>query len=136
MRGKHFLSMLGATALLAAGQGAAAQATPPAAGTPRVVTHDRVMQGANRQFDRLDANKDGFIDQAEYEAFINAEIAKLRERLMKRFTDDDTDKDGRLSRAEMLAGREKWFQSIDANHDGVLDEPEFRAARQRGPAPR
>ena len=138
MRHHGFFAPCGALALLVLGQAAAAQTTQPAAqpaAALRALTHERMLRGAERQFERLDANKDGFVDQAEYQAFVDAEIAKLRQRLLARFSANDTDKDGRLSRAEALEGREQWFQGIDANHDGVLDEAEFRAARQRVPAP-
>lgn len=138
MINKAFAALGGALAVFTIQQAAAqttapAQSRPPVAAAPRTLTHERMLKGAARQFERLDTNKDGFIDQAEYAAFVEAEIARLRLRLQARFTDNDTDKDGRLSRAEALAGRERWFQGIDANHDGVLDETEFRASRERGP---
>ena len=96
----------------------------------RSVTRDRVMQRGGAQFDRLDANKDGTIDQAEYEKFIDDEMAKLKARLLKRFSGDDANADGKLTREEFIAGLEKWFQGVDANHDGRLEQREFEAARK------
>ena len=96
----------------------------------RSVTHDRVMQRGGAQFERLDANKDGAIDQAEYEKFIDDEMAKLKARLLKRFTEDDANADAKLTREEFIAGLEKWFQGVDANHDGRLEQGEFEAARK------
>jgi EF hand len=127
-------AMNGYLKLLALGAAALAPLTASGAEAQqargRAVTHERVMQRGGALFDRLDANKDGVIDQAEYEKFIGEETAKLRERLLKRFTDDDAGKDGKLTREEFLAGREQWFQGIDANRDCVLDESEFAAARK------
>ena len=96
----------------------------------RTVTHDKVLQRGGVLFERLDANKDGFIDAAEYEKYVEEEIVKLRARLAKRFSGDDANADGKLTKEEYLGGLEKWFQGIDANHDGQLTSDEFNAARK------
>ena len=104
----------------------------------RAVSHERVMQSGQKMFDRLDTNKDGVVDAAEYAVYVEQEIAKLRARLQQRFADDNLAKDGRLTAAEFMAGREKWFQGLDTNHDGTIDEAEFAAGRKgpraQGPA--
>ncbi|WP_313255527.1 EF-hand domain-containing protein [Stenotrophomonas sp.] len=51
-------------------------------------------------FDRLDVNKDGFIDQADRQA-------RAEQRRTEWFTRADTDKDGKLSQAELDAARGK-----------------------------
>ena len=96
----------------------------------RTVTHDKIMQRAGTQFDRLDTNKDALVDAAEYEKYIDEEVAKLRARLARRFAGDDANADGKLTREEYISGLEKWFQGIDANKDGQLEQDEFTAARK------
>ena len=110
----------------------------PAQAAPRKnqgVTHDRVMQSGQKLFDRLDTNKDGAVDATEYAVYVEEEVAKLRARLQKRFADDNLANDGRLTAAEFLAAREKWFQSLDTNHDGVIDQTEFQEGRKARVAP-
>jgi len=49
-------------------------------------------------FDKMDANKDGFIDRADHEV-------RAKQRTDEWFAKADTDKDGKLSRAEVDASR-------------------------------
>lgn len=62
------------------------------------------------KFDAADRNHDGRVDRAEYDGFVQ-ELVLL----------GDTDRDGKLSRAEASAvfqsGR---FEQIDSNSDGYL----------------
>ncbi len=51
-------------------------------------------------FDRLDVNKDGYIDQAD-------RVARAEQRRAEWFAKADTDKDGKLSQAELEAARAK-----------------------------
>lgn len=51
-------------------------------------------------FDRLDVNKDGYIDQAD-------RVARAEQRRAEWFATADTDKDGKLSQAELEAARAK-----------------------------
>ncbi len=53
------------------------------------------------RFDQMDANKDGFIDRADREI-------RARQRMDKWFATADTDKDGKLSRAEVHASAPKF----------------------------
>lgn len=41
----------------------------------------------------------------------------------------DLNRDGKVTKEEMLA----WFDKVDVNKDGVLDEQELRATRPQGP---
>lgn len=52
------------------------------------------------RFDEMDMNKDGFIDQADREL-------RMKQRTDTWFTAADTDKDGKLSRAEFDAAKQK-----------------------------
>ena len=55
---------------------------------------------AKAHFDKLDANKDGYIDAADQQA-------RAEQRRAQWFADADTDKDGKLSPAELAAAREE-----------------------------
>lgn len=90
-----------------------------------------------QRFDQLDANHDGRIDASERPQHhgMGGEGGKgERGERLARF---DTDKDGRLSRAEVGDSRiAKHFDMIDANHDGFLTREELRAAMERHRAQR
>jgi hypothetical protein len=45
------------------------------------------------------------------------------------FEENDTDKDGKISKQEYLAGSEKRFAEIDANKDNFLTMEEMKARR-------
>lgn len=63
------------------------------------------------RFDRMDANKDGFVDRADHEA-------RAKQRQDAWFAEADTNKDGQLSRAEYDAAhqktREKFHEKMQA----------------------
>jgi len=87
------------------------------------------FQGPERFWDRLDANGDGELTREE--------VGKMRRRgrgenqrgggngLMRAA---DTDRDGKVSKAEWDA----YFKKMDENGDGQLDEGEMRAAMAGG----
>ncbi|MES1993712.1 MAG: EF-hand domain-containing protein [Pseudomonadota bacterium] len=52
--------------------------------------------------------------------------------MMKRMWEmADTDKDGRISKAEFMAMSEQRFTTLDANGDGYIDENEREQAQAR-----
>jgi Ca2+-binding EF-hand superfamily protein len=75
---------------------------------------------------RVDTNKDGVATQAELDAGF---AAGQKEHVEKRFTHEDANKDGRLTREETRMPS-AWFERADANHDGALTLAEATAARQ------
>jgi Ca2+-binding EF-hand superfamily protein len=81
--------LIGATTLATAGVASAQQAPAP---KTHEMTRASVQQRADRMFDRLDANHDGKIDEAD---------RAVREKA--RFDRMDTDHDGKLSYAEFTA---------------------------------
>jgi len=81
--------LIGATTLATAGVASAQQAPAP---KTHEITRAAVQQRADRMFDRLDANHDGKIDEAD---------RAVREKA--RFDRMDTDHDGKLSYAEFTA---------------------------------
>jgi Ca2+-binding EF-hand superfamily protein len=92
-------------------------------------------------FDRLDANKDGFLDKDELRRAVNILLAspavrpavartvrpQAQSSAMPDFDALDRDADGRLTRDEVkgtpLADR---FDQIDTNKDGQIDRKEFK----------
>ena len=93
---------------------------------PRATTRERVTAGAERQFQKLDGDKSGSVEKAEWDKSVDEMVARLRERMQKRFDEADANKDGKISKEEFVAARMKWFDDVDANHDGVLDRNELR----------
>ena len=92
---------------------------------------------ARRGLMRYDANNDGFVDRAEWDAGQEARFKQL-----------DTDKDGKLSRDELFARtpasnggvlpseaqqrrQDSYFKLLDSDKDGFVSKEEFmfRAAK-------
>ncbi|TKR33733.1 calcium-binding protein [Luteimonas gilva] len=89
------------------------------------------------RFDKMDVNKDGFVDRSDREQM-------GRERREKWFAEADANRDGKLSKAEMDAAdakrraefQKKWqargaerFQRMDKNGDGSISRDEMQAPR-------
>jgi Ca2+-binding EF-hand superfamily protein len=101
---------------------------------------------------RVDTDKDGKISKAEFDA----ESATLFQRLDKnsdgKIASDevpthhwggkdggkgggmlgrmDTDKDGKITKAEFTVAEDKMFQKLDTNGDGVITADEMQAAHR------
>lgn len=99
---------------------------------------DRAAQG----FDRFDANKDGMISRAEWEARQTARAERRAERARRgvvggmdlgirgrMFAMADANRDGRLSLQEATGAALQRFDRIDANRDGQVTPQERQAAR-------
>jgi hypothetical protein len=76
------------------------------------VTRAQVETRVRDMFARVDANRDGFITQAEAQAFRSTARAGRQEQRQDR--------------------REERFASLDANRDGSISRAEFFAQRERG----
>lgn len=105
-----------------------------------------------RHFDRIDADKDGKVTRAEFDAARAArfaaidankdgalEVSELRawKRTLPsrirdaRFKALDADADGKIGADEFVAQRKEAFARIDANKDGKVDKAEFDAAFEK-----
>jgi Ca2+-binding EF-hand superfamily protein len=118
-----------------------------------MLSKDEVPPGLARIFDRFDKNSDGKLDKQEMQALLqvmrqrfgdsnkkpeanpnknpatnNAQIEKVVDRLLQQM---DTDKDGRISRAEAKDRIAQFFDQLDTNKDGYLDKEELRKAAAR-----
>jgi hypothetical protein len=89
-------------------------------------------------FERADANKDGVVTRAEYEAArasgkIKQRHASMRgSAIVRLFDSADTNKDGRLSLEEAQQAALHDFDAADINHDGVLTPNAGKSARYGG----
>ena len=82
----------------------------------------------------VDADKDGFVTGAELQAFITARMAaRAATMATARIETQDTDKDGRLSPAELAdAPRgQKMFARMDGDGDGAISREEIALAKAR-----
>jgi Ca2+-binding EF-hand superfamily protein len=100
------------------------------------------------QFDKWDTNADGKLDKKEVDALLQtlrrrfgvntskpntqpanqADLDKAVARMLERM---DTNKDGKISRAEAQGPLAKFFDELDQNKDGYLDKTELRRAAAR-----
>jgi Ca2+-binding EF-hand superfamily protein len=109
-----------------------------------VIDQSEFQQSRDKWFADLDANKDGFVTADELKAFgdkMHAEWAKkhgdqatnnqpdankkhgdFSQRILQRV---DTDKDGKISKAEFDAEGSKLFARLDDNGDGKISENEM-----------
>ena len=127
----------------------------PDANGDGIVTREEALAAADRMFARLDTNKDGQISPEEMNARHHRRgkhpmNPQARKAMLDRF---DTDKDGTLSPEERQAARAAWaakraerknarpdrtdarqerkakhFARMDTDGNGMISQPEFRAA--------
>jgi len=87
------------------------------------------------KFDELDKNKDGKLAKEEMPRRHDGRHGKRGHGPREAMTRLDTNKDGRISRAEATAGEGKFaarFEQMDANKDGFIDRADHEVrAKQR-----
>jgi Ca2+-binding EF-hand superfamily protein len=73
----------------------------------------------NKQFDSLDVNHDGELDQGELDRlhwnYLSTQLLPLM----------DKNKNGKVSRPEFMSFMNQEFDRLDTNHDGLLDVDEL-----------
>ena len=86
-----------------------------------------------KNFDAIDANRDGQITMEELHAFHQARHGERGAHRGGFLTKLDTDKDGRISRDEAKAAPRlaEHFDAIDTNGDGFLTPDEMKAAHAK-----
>jgi Ca2+-binding EF-hand superfamily protein len=95
---------------------------------------DRQAERIEAHFKRADANGDGAVTLEEMQAARKmhggkddaAHGGKSEDRHGDRFARLDTDGDGKISRAEFLAGADRMFERLDRNGDGKIERGEGR----------
>lgn len=92
------------------------------------VTRAEFDAARNARFARIDANKDGALEVSELRAWKRTLPARVRD---ARFKALDADGDGKVGAEEFVARRKAAFAGIDANKDGAVDKAEFDAAFEK-----
>jgi Ca2+-binding EF-hand superfamily protein len=107
------------------------------------LTPDEVPPFLAKTFDKVDTNGDGKLDRAEIaqllrnlrkrfgveaKAAANPDVERVVNKLLAQF---DTDKDGRISKAEAKGKLAENFALFDTNKDGYLDRAELRRVAAR-----
>jgi Ca2+-binding EF-hand superfamily protein len=134
-------------------------AAPAAKPAPQLPSRAIVQARAKEEFDRLDTNKDGFVDKAEAGKALDAALAAREEAQFNRLDADkngsiskqeflaamgkpndaqhaayvtinDVDKNGKVSLAEVTAKQLNAFDRIDTDKNGVLSQAEIDAFRK------
>ena len=96
------------------------------AAAPKGITLESLMRSGTRQFNKLDLNHDGTIDEAEWNAYVEDMVTKLRARMAKRLAETDTNHDGKITKEEFLASRAKWFAEVDVDGSGSINSEKIR----------
>lgn len=115
------------------------------------ISREEFLARSKHRFDKLDLNRDGVISAQEAKVG-QAELRKRKaasdarrlaqgKPVKKKAKSDrparpylsgsDANKDGRVSRREYLARREKAFAELDLNRDGVVSRDEAKAGKAR-----
>ncbi|MGE0699144.1 MAG: hypothetical protein AB7O57_08620 [Hyphomicrobiaceae bacterium] len=85
------------------------------------ILREDVLAAADRQFDRMDRNKDGTLDKTDTDA-MRKEMVDYR---VKRFIHHyGGDKDGRVTREQFQAKATERFARMDVDNDGAISRDE------------
>lgn len=88
-----------------------------------VITRGEVRDHRNRQFDRFDRNRDGYLSAGDLPRRARRGGG---DQLATVIADFDINRDGRLSPAEFVEGPTRAFDRADRNRDNRVDPLELR----------
>ncbi len=112
----------------------------------------RGHHGGDREgwFNKIDANHDGAVTKAEAEAARDQMIARMKEHTDQAFVKSDKNSDGKVTKDEFsefarsgrhghngadpyrqAEGRKRWFDMLDADHDGTISKAESESASDK-----
>lgn len=102
-----------------------------------VISDDEAADQVEAVFMAMDADDDDELTEEEYMAvrmgpqfgFNEARQKARQERKKARFGEMDTDKSGKVSKAEFIAAGKARFEAADTDKDGKVTPWEFRARR-------
>jgi hypothetical protein len=92
-----------------------------------LVSKQEFLDERAKQYDTLDANRDGWLSQGELASGLPN--ARARMLLPFMFGQFDTDGDGRVTRAEFAKAPTPGFDRADANGDGLVSQAEVQGAQ-------
>jgi hypothetical protein len=104
-------------------------------GDGRVSRAEATSAGAERSgawFDKLDANKDGYVTQEEMKQARETRRGHMREKADEHFKAADANSDGQLSLDEVQAKMPRLaerFNTLDSDKNGLLSKEELRNGR-------
>jgi Ca2+-binding EF-hand superfamily protein len=104
-------------------------------GDGRVSRAEATSAGAERSgvwFDKLDADKDGYITKDEMNKARETRHGRMREKSEEHFKAADANSDGQLSLDEVQAKMPRLaerFTALDADKNGLLSKEELRSGR-------
>ncbi len=81
-------------------------------------------------FDKIDANKDGFITKDELEKMKESIKERKKNKNKKNIEKMDKDNDGKISSGEAQGKIKKSFDKIDANKDGYITKDELEKIKE------
>jgi Ca2+-binding EF-hand superfamily protein len=96
-----------------------------------VVTLDEALAHAEKELARLDKNRDGTVDQADFDALRKENVDYMVKRFVHRFG-SEADRAGRVSKDQFYARAKDMFARLDANKDGKLTGDELPGGRRWG----
>jgi collagen type III alpha len=89
------------------------------------------LLAAVKLLEKLDRNRDGFVDRTELSLPGGAPAPETGRRIVELFERLDLDKNGKLSRDEAKGPLAEIFERADQNKDGAIDKDEFRRVADR-----
>ncbi|MEO1551768.1 MAG: hypothetical protein AAFR93_15270 [Pseudomonadota bacterium] len=95
----------------------------------RALTQEEVIEARAAQLTEFDADGDGALSLAEYEALW---LDAMRERMVDRFQSHDDDGTGTITLEEFQEDVARLVERGDRNGDGVLNRDDFMRRGERG----
>ncbi|WP_373503047.1 EF-hand domain-containing protein [Aestuariivirga sp.] len=104
-----------------------------------MISDDEAAAQVEAVFLAMDSDDDGELTEEEYmtvrmgsgEGRNPSRKAQMQERKKARFTEMDTGKNGKVSKAEFIGGGKARFEAADTDKDGKVTPWEFRAQHWR-----
>lgn len=90
------------------------------------ITRAELIASRAANFARLERNGDGVLSDADIPVFLQATSAGAQFNLLK--TQFDANRDGKITRDELVKGPTVFFDLADANHNNVVTDAELKAA--------
>ena len=96
------------------------------------ITKDEAKGGFLKYFDKIDADADGAITSAEFDAMKAMHKGKGKGHKQPTFAKVDTNNDGKITKNEAKGRLLKGFDKIDTDADGAITSAEFELVKKMG----